>query len=262
VTRIDVALFNYQDGGRAADGTYDFFGLQRAFADVEAAPALILFCEAKNYRDHAGQAKYAAAEALSDELGMPYVAEIGSMARAPMPPAVFYNPAILVLRRWWNQDDPGVYEDQRNLAWFAIRDSARVAGDRSEFLAWVQHWEPLSGDARLEAARRISRTGKRTLPVIGGGDLNATASGAHLPQRDWMTAPFASRSHKGMLGPDGQWGPDTARSTTSSAPGTNGPGSGGTDAACTPSPRWRGGRTPPSRSCPASTRASMPAAHC
>jgi hypothetical protein len=45
--------------------------------------------------------------------------------------------------------------------------------------------------------------------VIGGGDLNATASGAHLPQRDWMTAPFASRSHKGMLGPDGKWGPDT-----------------------------------------------------
>jgi hypothetical protein len=208
VTRIDVALFNYQDGGRQSDGTYNF-ALQRSFADVEAPPALVLYCEAKNYRDHAGQAKYRAAEALADDLGVPYVVEIGAMSRAPMPPAIFYNPNVLVLRSWWNQDDYGVYEVQRNIARFAVRDSGRVTGDRDEFLAWVEHWEPLSGDVRLEAARRISRTGNHDLPVIGGGDLNATASGKHLPQRDWMAARFASRSHKGMRGPDGQWGPDT-----------------------------------------------------
>lgn len=206
---IDVALFNYQDGGRLVDGTYDFTRLQRAFADVETAPSLVLFCEAKNYKDHAGEAKYQAAEALSDELGVPYVVEIGSMARAPMPPAVFYDPRVLVLRQWWNQDDPGVYEDQRNIAWFAVRDSNPVADGRTEFLAWVHHWEPLSGDVRLEEARRISRTGNHELPVIGGGDLNATASGKHLPQRDWMAATFSSRSHKGIRGPDGMWGPDT-----------------------------------------------------
>jgi hypothetical protein len=209
MTGIVVALFNYQDGGRTANGTYDFTNLQRAFTDVHEPPALILFCEAKNYKDHAGEPKYAAAEALSDQFGVPYVVEIGSMRRGPLPPAVFYNPDVLVLRRWWNQHDPGVYDDQRNIARFALRGSGPTAADRTEFLAWVHHWEPLSGDVRLEDARRASRTGAQDLPVIGGGDLNATASGKHLPQRDWMAATFSTRSHKGILGPDGQWGPDT-----------------------------------------------------
>lgn len=209
MTYVDVALFNFEDGGRLVDGTYDFTRLQRAFADVGTAPSLVLLCEAKNYKDHAGEAKYQAAEALSDELGVPYVVEIGSMARAPMPPAIFYDPRVLVLRHWWQQEDPGVYEDQKNYAWFAIRGSGRVAGDRTEFVAYVEHWEPLSGDVRLEAARRMSRASNLSLPVICGGDLNATASGKHLPQRDWMAAEFRSRSRKGMRGPDGQWGPDT-----------------------------------------------------
>ena len=209
MARIEVALFNYQDGGMTADGTYDFTRLQQAFVEVDEAPDLILFCEAKNYRDRAGEAKYAAAEALSDQLGVPYAVELGSMQRGPLPPAIFYNPNVLVLRRWWNQDDPGAYEDQRNVARFAIRDSGPLADERTEFLAWVHHWEPLSGDTRLEAARRVSRYGDaQPLPVIGGGDLNATASGKHLPQRDWMAANFRHRSTKGLLS-DGHWGPDT-----------------------------------------------------
>ncbi|MFV2019377.1 hypothetical protein [Micromonospora sp. LOL_023] len=207
---IDIALFNYHNGGRTPDGRYDFTPLQQAFADVTAAPALILFCEASRYRDNAGAAKYAAAEALSDQLGVPYVAELGSMRRGPMPPAIFYNPDLLILRRWWNPDDPGVFDDQRNVARFALRDSARARDHRREFLAFVHHFEPLSGDARLEQARRVSRYGdSEPLPVIGGGDLNGTASGDHLPQRDWMAATPHQRTHKGTLGPDGAWGPDT-----------------------------------------------------
>ncbi|MFB9853870.1 hypothetical protein ACFFMR_26170 [Micromonospora andamanensis] len=169
-----------------------------------------MFCEAKNYRDRAGEPKYAAAEALSDALGVPYVVELGSMRRGPLPPAIFYDPTKLLLRRWWQADDPGVFDDQRNVARFAIRDSGPLATDRTEFLAFVDHWQPLSGDTRLEEARRLNRYGDRQpLPVIGGGDLNATASGTHLPQRDWMAAPFSDRSHKGIPGPDGTWGPDT-----------------------------------------------------
>jgi hypothetical protein len=71
MTRIGVALFNYESGGRASDGTYDFTKLRCAFSGLSEPPALILFCEAKNYRDNAGAAKYAAAEALSDELHLP-----------------------------------------------------------------------------------------------------------------------------------------------------------------------------------------------
>ena len=210
MTHVPVALFNYENGGLRSDGAYDFGPLQEAFAQVEDRPALILFCEAKGYRDRAGQAKYAAAEALSDELGVPYVAEVGSMARGPMPPAIFYNPDVLILRSWWNQNDPGVFDDQRNVARFAVRGSDGFAGARTEFLAFVHHFEPLSGDVRLEEARRASRYGgAQPLPVIGGGDLNATASGKHMPQRDWMAANFGARTHKGTVGPDGTWGPDT-----------------------------------------------------
>jgi len=210
MTRIPVALFNYQNGGLQPASGYDFGPLQHAFAGVDEAPALILFCEAKNYRANAGEAKYAAAEALSDALGVPYAVELGSMQRGPLPPAIFYNPNILILRRWWNQDDPGVYDDQRNVARFAIRGSGHVAEERKEFLAFVHHFEPLSGDARLEEARRVSRYGgAQPLPVIGGGDLNSTASGRHMPQRDWMAAEFGARTHKGMRLPDGTWGPDT-----------------------------------------------------
>jgi len=107
---------------------------------------------------------------LSDELGVPYAVELGAMKRGPMPPAIFYNPNILILRRWWNQDDPGAHDDQRNVAKFAIRDSGRIAEERTEFLAFVHHFEPLSGDIRLEEARRASRYGgAQPLPVIGGG---------------------------------------------------------------------------------------------
>ncbi|ROO63046.1 hypothetical protein EDC02_5057 [Micromonospora sp. Llam0] len=210
MTRIDIALFNFQDGGWTPDGGPDFAPLQQAFADVTAAPALILLCEAKRYSDNAGAAKYAAAEALSDQLGVPYVAELGWMPRGPMPPAIFYNPNLLALRRWWNQDDPAAFDDQRNVARFALRDSGAVRDHRREFLAFVHHFAPLSGDARLEEARRVSRYGStEPLPVIGGGDLNGTASGSHFPERDWMAATPNQRTHKGMLRPDGTWGPDT-----------------------------------------------------
>jgi hypothetical protein len=128
---------------------------------------VVLFCEAKNFREHAGEAKHAAAEALSDELGVPYVVELGWMKRGPMPPAIFYDPTVLVLRRWWQQDDPGAFDDQRNVATFAIRDGGATAAGRTEFLAFVHHLEPLSGDVRLEQARRVSRYGDaQPRPVI------------------------------------------------------------------------------------------------
>ncbi|MGI5214907.1 hypothetical protein [Plantactinospora sp. CA-290183] len=210
MTCIDVALINYQDGGLRKDGGYDFRPLQRAFAVAPAPPALILFCEAKKYADEAGVPMYGAAEALSDELGVPYSVDLGWMQRGPMPPAVFWNPNVLTLRRWWRPGATGAYLDQVNVAKFAVVDSGATAAERAEFLAFVHHLSNVSGDDRLEEARRIGRYGSmQQLPVIGGGDFNSTASGKHLPQRRWEEAPFPSRRHKGMLGPDGKWGPDT-----------------------------------------------------
>jgi hypothetical protein len=44
MTRIRVALFNYENGGLRSGGGYDFQPLQAAFAEVAEPPALILFC--------------------------------------------------------------------------------------------------------------------------------------------------------------------------------------------------------------------------
>jgi hypothetical protein len=44
MTRIGVALFNYERGGRTADGGYDMWPLQKAFAGLKSPPALIMFC--------------------------------------------------------------------------------------------------------------------------------------------------------------------------------------------------------------------------
>src|SRR6266511_2492039 len=100
MTRLPIALFNYESGGLQPGGGYAFDAVQRVLAQVDAAPALVLFGEAKHYRGRAGEAKYGAAEALSDQLGVRYVVELGSMARGPMPPAIFYDPNVLVLRLW------------------------------------------------------------------------------------------------------------------------------------------------------------------
>jgi hypothetical protein len=141
---------------------------------------------------------------------VPYVAVLGTSRRGPIPPAIIYNPTAITLRSWWNPDDPNSYHDKINVARFAVRESAPAVGDRTEFLAWVDHWHPDCGTIRRQEAARLARYGGRTsLPVIGGADMNASASGAHLPQRDWAAADYQRRSAEARLLPDGTWVADT-----------------------------------------------------
>jgi len=210
MTRIGTALFNCQGGCLRSDGGYDFRRLQRAAADLDTAPALWLICEAKMWRANANVGLHGAAEALSDTLGVPYVGVLGTCPRGPIPPAIIYDPTVLVLRSWWNPDDPYGYTDKINVARFAIRDTAPDGNSRAEFLAWVDHWHPDSGTTRRQEAARLARYGRDThLPVIGGGDLNANASGPHLPQRDWTLASHQRRSAEARRLPDGTWIADT-----------------------------------------------------
>jgi hypothetical protein len=129
-----------------------------------------------------------------------------------MGPVVLYNPNVLVARNWWDGTDPDEFIDRRNIGLLAVKNSGPTREARStEFLAWVEHWDSRSGDVRLVQAGLMDRYGnKEPLPVIGGGDLNATAScGGHLPQRDWMAADYRARSHKGRQLPDDTWAADT-----------------------------------------------------
>jgi hypothetical protein len=210
MTRMAVALFNYERGGMRADGGYNFGPLQHAFSNVDEPPALVLFCEAKRYRDNGNAGLCGAAEALADELGRPYVGVLGWLDRGPMPPAIFWDPNVLTLRTWCGPDDRDVHDDQRNVARFALRGSGPERRVRTEFLAIVAHFSFRSGLVRQHEAQMLGRYGGDRLPVILGGDLNSTASGPHLPTCQWTNAPYYQRTHKGIRAADGTWGPDTA----------------------------------------------------
>ncbi len=211
MTRIPVALFNIQSGCLRQGGNgYDFERLQRAAAHLTEPPALWLLNEAKQWRADANHGLHGAAEALSDTLGVPYTGLLGTSDRGSIPPAIAYDSNQLVLRSWWNPDDPYSYLDKLNVARFAIRNSAPTAEHRTEFLAWVAHWHPDSATIRQQEATHIARYGHRThLPVIGGGDLNNTASGPHLPQYNWTLANHQRRAAEAHQLPDGTWTTNT-----------------------------------------------------
>ncbi|GIM94393.1 hypothetical protein [Paractinoplanes toevensis] len=210
---LKVATFNYQSGGNRSGHGFDMKGLQEAFALLDRAPAVVLYCEAKGYRGQGQRGLFAAAEALSDVLRVPYIGLPGTLDRGPIPPAIFYRADLLTVRGWPCPSDPDVFDDQRNVARFAVTASSVMPDVRFEFLAWVAHFDPRSGQIRRQEAGLLDRYGTDPLPVIGGGDLNSSASGDHLPQRDWHAADWHAKTHKGRWTddgtPEGRWVPDT-----------------------------------------------------
>ncbi|SRR6266508_1933363 len=211
---IGCVLINYQNGGLQPGGSFDFAPLIAALADSPHRPDLIFFCEAKHYADRGGTGLLLAAQAISDKFGLPYIGLLGYMERAPLPPALFYNPNVLtLLPPWYGHGSHYDYQDQRNVAHFAVRGAAAPGEPNVEFMAGVEHWEPLFGASRELAARRWGRYGRKAnLPGIFAADTNCTPSGPHFPQRDWALAAeldWANASHKGRE-EDGEWFPDTA----------------------------------------------------
>ncbi|MEV6638085.1 hypothetical protein AB0M54_45920 [Actinoplanes sp. NPDC051470] len=189
-----IATFNYERGGHRKDSdTFDMQPLKDAFAVLNTPPALVLYCEAKYYRLDQYRGLRLAEAALSEQLGAPYFGLLGTLDRGPMPPAIFYDRSQVTSLFWPGDDtsDPRVFEDQRNVGLF------RSNATGNEFGVWVAHFDPWHGCDRLYAAKLLGQHGTSRLPFIGGGDLNCTASGPHLPQRDWTKAHNAFRRYKG-----------------------------------------------------------------
>jgi hypothetical protein len=112
MTRLHVALLNMKDGAQVARGRYDFDRLRRAFATVEHEPEVVQYCEATHYRDHAGEAKYAGRRGVVGRVGRAVRGGAGIDDPRPLPPAIFCDPNRLILRRWWQHDDPGAFDNQ------------------------------------------------------------------------------------------------------------------------------------------------------
>ena len=222
MTRVPIALFNVGNGGvRVNVGTSDmrenhgrrrFQPLRRAAAQLDEAPALWLICEAKRWRRDAHDRAYGVAEALADELGVPYIPVLGTSLRGSIAPAMLWNPNVITMRSWWGpgDPDPDAYDDQINTAVFAVRDSGTTGENRDEFIAWVDHFHPGDARARWHEADRRARYGRKCdRPVIGGADTNENASGPHFPQRDWTIADYERRAAEARQLPDGTWVTET-----------------------------------------------------
>jgi hypothetical protein len=210
MTQLVIATNNYQAGGYH-DGTFDMRPLQQTFAVLDTPPALILFCEAKYYRRNHYEGLRLAEKALTKAFDVPYAGLLGTLKRGPIPPAIFFNTELLSCLHWPgadDPDDPDVFDDQRNYGRF------RVAATGAEFGAWVAHFDPYHGCDRLYEAKLLGRHGTSDLPVIGGGDLQVSASGPQFPQRDWQNANHMIRRHKGIRvdrgTPEERWQANTA----------------------------------------------------
>ena len=207
MTELLMATYNYQSGGYRG-GTFDMHPLQQAFAALDTPPGVILFCEAKYYRREQYRGLRLAEQALSQQLDVPYFGLLGTLKRGPIPPAIFFNTDLLTCLRWPGDDDPDVFDDQRNYGLF------RVNATGAEFGAWVAHFDPYHGCNRLYEAKLLGHHGTSELPVIGGGDLQVSADGPHFPQRDWQNANHMIRRHKGIrvdrAAPEARWQANTA----------------------------------------------------
>jgi endonuclease/exonuclease/phosphatase family metal-dependent hydrolase len=195
VHRLAVDLFNYQAGGLSSDGRHDFDRMVEAFHPGRV-PDVIALNEAKYWHRRGCTPLYQATNALSAALGRPYVPLLGTGAMAS---AILYDPTVLAAETW-NEIE---FADKRQLGRFVMR------GSGARFAIIVDHWSPVDGDARLTRARQLAPYGDSQLPVLLAGDLNSTAAGRLLPQRDWTAVPEHRRSFKGRQRSDGTWGPDT-----------------------------------------------------
>lgn len=178
---------------------YDFSRLHRLFASAaDNPPHVIALNEGTEFHTHGRRALNHAAEVLSTTLGRRYVGLPGWLDVGPFGPALFYDACTLVLD-YWGDSHETVPLDKRNAGRF------HVSGKRgTTFAVRVDHWPFWSGQARVDRARFISGDGRSSTPLMVVGDLNETASGPHLPQRDWYAPGITHRHHKGKL-VDGTW---------------------------------------------------------
>ncbi|RSM37148.1 hypothetical protein DMB66_59710 [Actinoplanes sp. ATCC 53533] len=192
---LQLSLLNLEGGGLQPDGSYDFDGLLRAFAEPPA-PHLLMICECKFWHARGKTPFRTAIRQLSTLTGRHYV---GELFTGPLGTAVIYDPTVLHLDAGEEPDFP----DKRNLARFSLYNAPDF-----RFWAFVEHWPYHDGDQRLARAKLLARYGTATTPTLLAGDNNGSGTGPHLPVVDWQTIPIATRDYKGQF-TDGVWGPDT-----------------------------------------------------
>lgn len=191
MTEVRVAYLNYREGG-LNNGVFEFAPLAAAFQPLRGnAPDVIALCEGKRWAHHGGAGIHGACAALDDLLDVPYQGEPGWHWRGDYGPAIVWNPITMRMDRWTGADHESNAAHDRNIARFRLR---REPGKRLNVL--VRHYAYDSGLERIMEAERDTSYARDDVPTLLVGDLNSTASGPHVPQRDWRQVPPWKLRHK------------------------------------------------------------------
>jgi endonuclease/exonuclease/phosphatase family metal-dependent hydrolase len=187
-TKLDIMLFNYENGGRQPDGTYCWEPLGATVAATK--PHLFVMNEAKLYANRGNEALYAAADALRRSTGTVYVPLLCTSEHGPYPPAVFYRPDVLGVVQHYDAhpDNP---RHQRNLIVLRHYATGRI------LRLLPIHFSFLGGRARLSEAELITWAADPAFATIIAGDFNSISSRPNEASRRFEDAPAHKRHHKG-----------------------------------------------------------------
>jgi hypothetical protein len=191
MTVIRIACLNYEDGG-LRNGAYDFAPLAAAFAPLAPNPPdVITICEGKAWGHHGGAGMHGACAALDSVLATPYVGEPGWHWRGTYGPAIIWNPATIRMVRWTGADHESNAVHDRNIARMRLRSEP---GKRLNLV--IRHYSFDSATERIMEAERDTSYAREDIPTLLTGDLNSSASGPLVPQRDWSRVPPWKLPHK------------------------------------------------------------------
>ncbi|WP_249352227.1 endonuclease/exonuclease/phosphatase family protein [Nocardiopsis akebiae] len=206
-TPFRLAVVNIKDGGIRHPLGMDHV-LTELFATVKAPPTAVVVTEARDWDKNGTRLGLRATSVLADIFGPRYQIRIGHLERAPVPPAIIWNPDQLALIRWDVPSSTPNNSDVWNRAIF------ETAWWDSPLTVMAAHWHPWDRTNRLHSALTASGLLGPERFAILAGDFNCSPSGdsALWPFTDFTQMPIHQRHHKGWQpnGPSGPWAAHTA----------------------------------------------------
>jgi hypothetical protein len=199
---IPFALVNLKDGLENGLALHQLRPIFEAYRPTGTRPSLLAINEAR-WRLPRSRPTREAVHELEQLFGARYEIEIGELDRSDNPPALVWDTGV-----WQLMEASVAATDHhrwgRNTWTLVAREDPNKA-----VRVHVPHLDYASGTRRLMEAEILASQVGGHIPTVVAGDLNSTASGPHLPHRDYTDVPRHKRFQKGMRLPSGEWVDDT-----------------------------------------------------
>lgn len=198
---LPIALVNLENGLDKGASLHLLYQIMAPCAHTR--PGIIVINEAC-WRLPRHEPEREAVSLLSQLCGVRYEILLGSIERSDHPPAIVFDTDRFEYVAW---SDPA--SDSHRWGHNTLTLVSRAAPNLAVRVIGA-HFDYASGTRRLmEAETLASQVCRDSMPTLVAGDLNATASGPHLPQRDWTLVPPHKRHQKGRQLASGEATTDT-----------------------------------------------------